>query len=61
MSAKSYCDGPSNDLVVTGEQHGQPQPLIHVEFVMPPVSNYFSVVRKERKRQCKDVTRAVHM
>ncbi len=50
MSTKSYCEGPSNDLVVTGEQHGQPQPLIRAEFVMPPVSNYFSVLGKERKR-----------
>lgn len=56
MSAQSYCEGSSNNLLVYGEQHGQPQPLIHVEFVMPPVSNSFSVVGKERKRQCKEVT-----
>lgn len=58
MSAKSYCEGSRNDVVVSGGQHSQPQPLIHVEFIMPPVLNSFSVVGKERKRQRKEVTRA---
>lgn len=61
MSIKSYCEGSSNDVVVSEGQHGQPQPLIHVEFVITPVSTTFSIIGKERKRQFKRVTQAFHL